>query len=122
MNTFLIAGSSIVTLALIFYSISIITEQRKKKISTFVLAFVALGLLFDITGTLLMIVGAHFKLLTWHGLIGYTALGGMLVDTILLWKSRATKTPSAQLHLYTRIAYIWWIIAYFSGVAIAMAH
>jgi hypothetical protein len=122
MNTFLMAGSSVVTLALIFYSIGIITEQRKKTISTFALTFVALGLLFDITGTLLMIVGAHFKLLTWHGLIGYTALGGMLVDTILLWKGRAGKTPSKKVHIYTRIAYIWWVIAYLSGVAIAMAH
>jgi uncharacterized repeat protein (TIGR03987 family) len=123
MNALLIAGSSIVTLALIFYSIGILTEQRRKQLSLFVLGFVTAGVVCDISGTLLMIIGSGFRVLTLHGLIGYTALGGMLADTLLLWKARKRNqgSPSRRLHLYTRIAYVWWIVAYLSGVIMSMS-
>lgn len=121
MNALLLAGSLIVTLALIFYSIGVIAEQRKRIVSCFVLSFVSVGLLCDVTGTLCMIFGAH-KLITLHGLIGYSALLGMLVDTTSLYrlKQAGKSVPSKQLHLYTRIAYGWWVIAYISGCALAM--
>jgi uncharacterized repeat protein (TIGR03987 family) len=123
MNTFLIAGSFIVTLALIFYSIGVIAEQRKRLVSSFVLVFIALGVICDISGTACMIIGAG-KIITWHGLIGYSALLGMLTDVVLLYrhkKNRRQLLPQS-LHRYTRIAYIWWGIAYLSGCAMAMMH
>jgi len=48
----------------------------------------------------------------------------MLTDTILIWKTRLqkTETVSRKLHTYTRIAYLWRVIAYFAGGFIAMFH
>jgi hypothetical protein len=126
MNPTLIAGTVIVTVALISYSIAVISEQRKRKISGFVLLFLTAGICLDITATIFMIIGSHRIPITFHGVMGYSALGGMLIDTVLIWKSRLwlkkTETVSKNLHLYTRIAYLWWVIAYFAGGFIAMFH
>ena len=132
MNPTLMAGTAIVTVALIAYSVGVIHEQRRRKISGFVLFFLTAGICLDITATIFMIIGSHHIPITFHGVLGYSALGGMLIDTILIWKARLqprlrprlkkTETVSKNLHLYTRIAYLWWVIAYFAGVFIAMFH
>ena len=124
MKTVLIFATSIVNLALISYSIGIITEQRKHKISKRVLRFLTLGLLFDITATILMIIGSENPAFTVHGILGYSSLTGMLIDAILLWRLRLRQglhceVPKA-LHWYTRLAYIWWIMAYITGALIVM--
>jgi uncharacterized repeat protein (TIGR03987 family) len=123
MNPFLMAGSAIVVVALVFYSIGVITEQRKRLVTNFVLTFISLGLFCDLTGTVCMIIGAQ-KIITLHGLIGYSALVGMLVDIVLLYRFKKSRlqTPSRALHLYTRIAYLWWVVAFVSGCALAMMH
>lgn len=66
MNPLLISGSIIVTLALIAYSLGIIAEQRKKKITYFVLVFITIGITLDITATLFMIVGSPNSPFTLH--------------------------------------------------------
>ncbi len=124
MNPTLMAGTAIVTVALIAYSIAVINEQRKRKISGFVLFFLTAGICLDITATVFMIIGSHRIPITFHGVLGYSALAGMLTDTVLIWKTRLrkTETVSKKLHIYTRIAYLWWVIAYFAGGFIAMFH
>lgn len=123
MNALLMAGSVIVTLALVFYSVGVVSEQRKRKISGFVLKFITLGLICDVSGTLCMILGAQ-KVITWHGAIGYSALLAMLVDIVLLYRAKkaGVVTPSQSLHIYTRCAYAWWVIVYVSGCVMAMQH
>ncbi|MFC2116486.1 hypothetical protein ACFLTU_08415 [Bacteroidota bacterium] len=124
MKTILIFGTSIVNLALISYSIGIITEQRKHKISPRVLRFLSLGLFFDITATILMIIGSENPAFTIHGFVGYSSLTGMLIDAILIWRLRLKKGADCEvpkgLHIYTRLAYIWWILAYITGALIVM--
>jgi hypothetical protein len=46
----------------------------------------------------------------------------MLTDTILIWKTRLQKTGTVpgKLHIFTRIAYLWRVIACFAGGFIAM--
>lgn len=124
MNPILMLGSGVVTLALVFYSIAVISEQRKRCISKFILTFITLGICFDISATLLMIIGTNYKLISIHGLIGYSALTAMLVDTTLIWKTRINHQEeiSHKLHIYTRFAYGWWVIAYISGSIIGMMH
>lgn len=119
MNTTLVLGTRIVVLALIFYSIGVITEQRKRKINNLVLIALTIGIILDITATALMIIGSPNSPFTVHGFLGYSALLAMLIDTIFVWRFRVQKgkeiAVSKHLHLYSRYAYSWWVIAFISG-------
>src|SRR5664280_3795687 len=86
MKTASIIGSMIVTLALVFYSIGFAKERKKRIISSGVLFFYTIGISLDITATIFMIIGSSKGFVTIHGLIGYSSLLGMLIDTILLWR------------------------------------
>ena len=119
MNVFVILGVTIVNLALISYSIGIITEQRKHRITPLILRFLMLGLTFDLTATICMLVGAYQGLFTRHSLLGYSCLLGMAIDTALVSRHRSKygdqEVPRA-LHLYSRYAYLWWVAgAYILG-------
>ena len=119
MNLYIQIGSSIVVFALISYSIGIITEQRIKNISRKVITFVTLGVILDITATIFMIIGSEKGGFTLHGFIGYSSLMGMLIDVILMWvrivKYGINSPVPKPLHLYTRYAYIWWVLAFITG-------
>ena len=119
MNPILIAGSIIVTLALIAYSIAIITEQRGRIISSRVLIFLTIGLVLDITATLCMIIGSPNSPFTFHGFVGYSALTVMIAENIVIWKSYLRNGLLSHVprgaHLYSRYAYIWWVLAYITG-------
>lgn len=119
MNLFLRLGTSIVLFALLSYSIAIITEQRKKVVSRFVLTFLTLGVALDITATAFMILGSSKGILTLHGVIGYSSLIGMFTDALLLWRLKSRKGIDASvpkgLHLYSRYAYMWWVAAFITG-------
>ncbi len=119
MKTASIIGSMVVTIALIFYSMGFITLNKKKLVISNVLFFYTAGVTLDITATILMIIGSSRGMITAHGIIGYSSLLGMLMDTTLLWKYNLKEGPekkvSQTVHLYSRIAYIWWVIAYITG-------
>ena len=112
-------GSIVVTLALIFYSIGIITEQRKKVINKKVLLFLTLGLISDITATVCMIIGSSSSGFTFHGLIGYTGLLAMIIETSLTFRFNAKNGSETKvnkgLHLYSRFAYVFWIAVFITG-------
>ena len=124
MNTLSIIGATIVTLALISYSIGIITEQVKKKIIPRVLIFITLGVVLDITATAFMILGSKNSPFTPHGFIGYSALLLMLIELVRIWRAYNKLGMNAVVpkgvHLYSRYAYIWWVVAYITGSLIAM--
>jgi hypothetical protein len=124
MKPVLIVATTIVNLALLAYSIAVITEQVRHTLSRRVLVFLSLGLLFDVTATILMIIGSENPAFTLHGILGYSSLTGMLLDAVLLWRLRLkrglnSRVPNA-LHWYTRIAYAWWILAYITGALIVI--
>jgi hypothetical protein len=122
MKPILIAGTTIVNLALIAYSIFIYTERKTKKAGKKVLTFLTIGVIFDITATVCMIIGSSKGPFTIHGILGYSSLAGMLIDTILIWRIRLRKGTDCQvspsLHLYSVIAYGWWLAAYITGALI----
>jgi hypothetical protein len=122
MSAILIAGVIIVNLALIAYSVAIISEQRKKMVNGFILTFLTTGVIFDIAATVCMIIGSSNSFATVHGLIGYSALAVMTVDAALLWnhwlRNGNTVRVGKNLHLYSRYAYAWWVIAYITGALI----
>jgi hypothetical protein len=124
MKTIILFATTIVNLALVSYSIAIISEQLKHRITRRILLFLSMGLIFDITATILMIIGSENPAFTLHGFIGYSSLTGMLIDAILLWRYYMRNGQDSEvprgLHLYTRIAYIWWIMAYITGALIVI--
>ncbi len=114
----IIAGTTIVTFALIFYAVGIITEQRRHQVTGFAIGFITAGLILDITATALMIIGSSRSGLTLHALLGYSSLAAMLVDAILLWRWRLQNGMAnvpRPLHLYSRYAFTWWVLAYITG-------
>ena len=119
MNTILMIGTSVVILALAFYSIGIITEQIKKVINKKVLIFLTLGLVFDITATACMVIGSSNSPFTFHGFIGYTGLLAMIVETILAYRFNSKNGSETKvtkgLHLYSRFAYILWVVVFITG-------
>jgi len=117
-------AATVVSLALISYSIAIITEQRRRKVINRVLIFLTLGVVLDISATTMMIIVSENSPFTLHGMLGYSSLTLMVIDAILLWRFRM-KTSSSELvpkplHLYSRIAYIWWVAAYITGTLMVM--
>ena len=124
MNTLSTIGASIVTLALISYSIGIISEQVKKTLIPRVLIFITLGVTLDVTATVFMILGSRNSPFTVHGFIGYSALLVMMVELTRIWRTYQKKGLRGEVpkgvHLYSRYAYIWWVVAYITGSLIAM--
>ena len=112
-------AATVVTLALISYSIAIITEQKKRKVINLVLIFLTLGVALDISATAMMIIVSENSPFTIHGILGYSSLTLMVIDAVLLWrfrmKSGSEEKVTRPLHLYSRIAYIWWVAAYITG-------
>lgn len=119
MKTAAITGSFIVMFALLFYTIGFLKVRKIKIVTAFVLVFYTIGVSLDITATTFMIIGSTKGLFTAHGLLGYSALLGMLTDTILFWRYKLKHGSSEpirkSLHLYSQIAYGWWLIAFISG-------
>ena len=125
MNALSITGATIVTLALISYSIGIISEQVRRKIIPRVLIFITLGVVLDVTATIFMILGSKNSPFTIHGFVGYSALFVMLIEVVKIWRTYNKSGIRAEvpkgLHIYSRYAYIWWVIAYITGSLIAMS-
>jgi uncharacterized repeat protein (TIGR03987 family) len=124
LSPILLTGTIIVNLALIFYTIGIVLEQRRHKVTQKVLTFLSLGVLFDIIATVCMIIGSPNSPFSLHGLLGYSSLTAMLIETVLAWRHRVRSGEaevSRCLHLYSRIAYIWWVLAYVTGALLVMS-
>jgi hypothetical protein len=119
MNPLLQTGTIIVVFALASYSIAIFTEQRKKILRRRILVFLTLGVALDITATVFMILGSSKGIFTIHGIIGYSSLAGMFADAVLIWRLKMKNGSYCpvpdKIHIYSRYAYIWWVIAFITG-------
>ena len=123
----LIAGISIVNLALISYSIAIYLQNKSRLFSRRVMTFLTIGVSFDIIATVCMVIGSSEGAMTLHGIIGYTSLAGMLTDTILSYRNvsrNGINSPvSKQFHTGSKSAYLYWVLAYITGaLIIALRH
>ena len=119
MKPIIIVGTVIVHLALFSYGIGIIAEQVKHRVTRFILTFLVLGLVFDIAATVCMIIGSGKGFISQHGLLGYSCLLAMAVDTALVlrhWLKCGDQEVPRRLHLFSRYAYVWWVLgAYVTG-------
>jgi hypothetical protein len=124
MKFILLLGTIIVNLALVFYTVSFIKQKKQKAISGSIMRFQLIGLIFDVVATVLMISGSSNSPFSLHGILGYSSLTGMLLDTYLLFKLKANSsepvTINKGLSIYSNIAYIWWIAAFITGALLVM--
>lgn len=124
MSPILITGTIIVNLALIFYTVGIVIEQRSHRVSRTVVTFLTAGVVFDVVATGCMIAGSSSGPFTAHGLLGFSSLGAMLLETGFAWRHRLRQGDAEVplwLHRYSRLAYGWWIVAYITGAVLVMS-
>lgn len=123
MKPILIAGITIVNLALISYATAIFIQSRKRSITWQVLTFLTMGVVLDITATICMIIGSG-KVISFHGIIGYLSLAGMLTDTILSYqqvnKSGMNSVLSMKFIRWSQAAFAYWVLAYITGAILVM--
>ena len=119
-----VVGIFFVHLALIFYTLFIIYESKKKKTTKSVLVLITIAVMFDIVATTCMMIGTTRTYFTFHGIMGYLGLLLMLVDAILLWRHKLKygmeTLLNKSLNLFSKLAYAWWIVAYITGVIVSI--
>lgn len=124
MNPITIFAVTVVNLALIAYGVGVVSEQRKRKITRSVLFWLRLGVVLDVIATTAMILGSSSGPFTMHGFVGYSALAVMVTETGFAWRHRALHKGDfvpRWLHLFSRFAYGWWVVAYFTGAYLVMS-
>jgi hypothetical protein len=122
MNSLLLTAIIIVFFACTSYTIAIITQVRRHAITAPLRVFLTAGVGLDVTSTSFMIAGSRRIPLTFHGVLGYSALLLMAADLVLMWRFYSLKhgAPIPRgLYRYSLIAYSWWIIAFIAGAFIA---
>jgi hypothetical protein len=125
MTPFTRIAVSLVTLALVCYTIGTAKQQRAQSVTRSAIGFLTGGVTLDIVATTFMILGSG-KVLTLHGFIGYSALAAMVFEVSIAWRWRLThgEAPITNaMSLYARLAYGYWVIAFISGgLLVALAH
>lgn len=124
MDPILMTGVITVQLALISYGVGIVSEQRSHRVTARTLNWLRLGVVLDIVATSLMIAGSSRGPFTLHGLLGFSSLAAMILETSLAWRHHARQGDAlvpGWLHTYSRVAYGWWIAAYFTGAYLVMS-
>lgn len=123
MSPITIFAVTVVNLALVAYGVGIVTEQRTHKVSARALFWLRLGVALDIVATTAMILGSSSGPFTLHGYVGYSALAVMMTETGFAWRHRSRNGDGdvpRWLHLFSRFAYTWWVLAYFTGAWLVM--
>ena len=124
METVIIVGIVFVHLALLFYTIFILKEFKLAKATNSILFFLTIAVVFDLIATSCMMIGTTNTYFTFHGIMGYIGLLAMVIDAVLVWKhkikSGAELAFSKGLNLYSKFAYVWWVIAFITGVIVSI--
>jgi len=115
-------ASTIITAALIFYSIGVWAERIQGRLKPWHLAFFVLGLISDTWGTGLMfdfVGGMQFDI---HGITGLVAILLMLVHAVWALVVLVKKDEKAiqNFHKFSVAVWVIWLIPYFSPVFFAM--
>jgi uncharacterized membrane protein len=117
------ASVTCVTVALALYTVGTIQEQRARRATAGARGFLAAGVCMDVIATILMILATERRGISLHGVLGYSALAAMALDTWLLWRHQrrhGSEVVPRGLHLYSRAAYLYWVAAFITGGALVM--
>lgn len=124
MSTYLIISTTLITLALIFYSVGVWSERIAKYLKAWHVVAFWFGFTFDISGTYAMHLLAKkpFDLFEPHTLTGQIALWMMLAHAI--WATKVINNGDESLrkkfHYFSIIVWLIWLIPYFGGMYLGM--
>lgn len=116
-------SSSVITLALVFYTIGVWSERYAGRLKPWHVAFFWLGLVFDTWGTRMMFEMAGGMTYDVHGVTGLIAIVLMLLHavwaTVVLF--RGDERAITSFHRYSVAVWAIWLVPYFSPMFFAMA-
>ena len=124
MSTPLIISTTLITLALAFYSLGVWSERIARYLKNWHVAAFWSGFFFDISGTWAMhrMAERPFDLRAPHTLTGQIALWLMLIHAV--WATVVTRKGSDRarrgFHRYSLIVWLVWLIPYFGGMYLGM--
>jgi uncharacterized repeat protein (TIGR03987 family) len=112
----------LITLALIFYSIGVWSERLAGRLKGWHLIFFWGGLIFDTTGTAIMMEMAGGLGFDIHGVTGVLAILLMIIHAV--WATivllRKDEKAIVNFHKFSVVVWAIWLIPYFSGFFIPM--
>jgi uncharacterized repeat protein (TIGR03987 family) len=120
MSTPLIVSTTLITLALAFYSLGVWSERIARYLKPWHVGAFWLGFLFDTSGTWAMhrMAEGPFDLRESHTLTGQIALWLMLAHAI--WATVVTRKGGDEarrgFHRYSLIVWVVWLVPYFGGM------
>jgi len=120
----MIASATLITLALVFYSIGVWSERLSRYLKPWHVAAFWTGLAFDISGTLAMhrLAEGAFDLSDLHTFTGQIALWLMFAHAV--WATRVvvrgTEEARRGFHRYSLVVWMIWLIPYFGGWYLGM--
>ena len=116
-------ASTIITAALVFYSIGVWSERISGELKKWHLAFFILGLICDTWGTGLMFEFVGGMTFDVHGISGLIAIILMLVHALWAFIVLRNNDEKAikNFHKFSVLVWFIWLIPYFSPMFFAMA-
>ena len=123
-STELIVSTTLISLALIFYSLGVWAERIVRYLKSWHVAAFWTGFLFDVSGTYAMhrMAAGSFDLTELHTLTGQIALWLMLAHAA--WATRVALRGSDDarrtFHRYSLLVWIVWLVPYIGGMLLAM--
>lgn len=125
MTPFMIISTTLITLALLFYSLGVWSERIARYLKPWHVVAFWTGFIFDVSGTWAMskLATDQFNLFEIHTLTGQIALWLMLAHAI--WATNVVRKGSeiarTGFHRYSLIVWLIWLIPYFGGMFMGMA-
>ncbi|MCK9641584.1 MAG: TIGR03987 family protein [Prolixibacteraceae bacterium] len=123
MTTYLMLSVTLITLALLFYSLGVWAERLVSYLKVWHVVAFWTGFVFDVSGTLAMgrLSNNPFDLSDLHTLFGQLALWLMLAHAI--WATvvvtRGSEKRRIEFHTYSLLVWMFWLIPYFGGMWMA---
>ena len=120
----IILSSTLITLALIFYSIGVWSERIARYLKGWHVAAFWTGFILDVSGTWAMhlLAKGPFNILDMHTLTGQIALWLMFAHA--LWASYVVRRGSPEVrtgfHRYSVVVWTIWLVPYASGIYMGM--
>lgn len=118
----MVVSTILISLALVFYSIGVWSERLAGRLEAWHLIFFWGGLIFDTTGTGLMMEMAGGITFDIHGVTGVLAILLMVVHAV--WATavliRKDERAIANFHKFSVVVWAIWLVPYFSGFFVSM--